>query len=864
MTVAIGMIAIGLAVPIDAGAAPVRMLPAKGFSVKAPAASKRDCSSALRRGARSTAGRAWVAPMEGFVTVSLRARRASDWDLALFSGRTRMASSESFGPREVAQTWVRAGDRLRIQACRLGGAAQARVTVRFADVALPETDAKPQLLEVAYSSPAELEALEQVRGLDVTHRVRDGSADVITADPNAVSALARLGFSARVLDGDLTATWQRDRLADARYSQRLAAAGSGLPSGRTSYRNYDDIQSELKALVRDHPNLVRPVTLPERSFQGRALEGVEIAANVNAAEEDGRPVYLVVALHHAREWPSAEAAMELAHMLVDGNGTNPRITSLLSRERVVIVPLINPDGYISSRGMATFDPVDNGVDPALPVFGNAYTVEVVGPPGGMLAYRRKNCDGAFASGAVPCELQYGVDPNRNYGERWGGPGSSIDRFSQSYRGTGPWSEPETQAVHEYSQQRQVTNIITLHNVAALVLRPPGTKDNGFAPDEARMKYFGDAMAAATGYTSQYGFQLYDTTGTTEDWNYAAQGAYGYTIEIGPAGGRFHMPYETGFVDQWLGTGGRPGLREALLIGAEAAASDADHAMIEGEAKPGATLTLSKSFNTYTSPYCAEGIEVPMLNNDFGALATLPTRCIGGRLPPKEIADGLKTHLTVPESGEFEWHVNPSTRPFVGVDRQVPGFIRSDPYDTKTTQASAAGLDNSAVDQEVGDDTSASEADHPFTVNGSEGAARVVVSLEWAGPADDYDLYVYRRAADGTLQPAGVGTSVGVSGNSAGTFERLVIEPVEAGDYVARVRRYAAVDDAYTLRVERFNRTAPTTVPGGTEAWTLTCEADGQQVDSQQVVVDRGESAEVEFARGCQDKKPKKPKKPKKN
>ncbi len=82
-----------------------------------------------------------------------------------------------------------------------------------------------------------------------------------------------------------------------------------------------------------------------------------------------------------------------------------------------------------------------------------------------------------------------------------------------------------------------------------------------------MKQIGDQMAAAAGYTSQYSFQLYDTSGTTEDWNYAAAGSYGYTIEMGPVGGQFHMPYEKGVVDEWRGKPGTPaegkGLREAL-------------------------------------------------------------------------------------------------------------------------------------------------------------------------------------------------------------------------------------------------------------------------------------------------------------
>ena len=82
------------------------------------------------------------------------------------------------------------------------------------------------------------------------------------------------------------------------------------------------------------------------------------------------------------------------------------------------------------------------------------------------------------------------------------------------------------------------------------------------------------MADATGYTSQYGWQLYDTSGGTEDWNYAAAGTFGYTIEIGPEDGYFHMPYETGVVNEWNGTGPREGkgMREALMLSLESAAN----------------------------------------------------------------------------------------------------------------------------------------------------------------------------------------------------------------------------------------------------------------------------------------------------
>ena len=201
--------------------------------------------------------------------------------------------------------------------------------------------------------------------------------------------------------------------------------------------------------------------LPGRSYQGRELQGVEIAKDVHAADEDGRPVYLVVALHHAREWPSAEAAMEFAITLAKGYGNNARITSLLRSTRVVVVPLINPDGFVSSRGFPA-DPADvlgGGGDhagsastptsatraraarrsgrrrtsaavadlradrrPALRV--RLVPDRGIAPPGGIFTTGARTAP-AVPDPRTPCELQHGVDPNRNYGQFWGGPGSTA-------------------------------------------------------------------------------------------------------------------------------------------------------------------------------------------------------------------------------------------------------------------------------------------------------------------------------------------------------------------------------------------------------------------------------------------------------
>jgi hypothetical protein len=626
--------------------------PARAATLTAAGTLLDPATTVLRAGKGSCARTAFTPPIAGFLTVRSTGGARSDWDLVVqdkASGR-RIAASQAFGSREVVQTWVQPGGDVLILACRRSGPARSlRVTMQLlaTDAPAPEP---ASLVRVSGLDRAGFERLEAL-GVDVTHNAHADYADVV-ATPADATRLTRAGFRFTTRIPDLAAYEQGARAEDARYDERVGGR-SPLPSGRTTYRVYEDYQSELKALAERNPGLVRAIKLPKTSFQGRELSGVEIAEDVGAG--DGRPEFLLVAVHHAREWPAAEAAMEFAHLLVQGRGKDPRIDRVLRSTRTVIVPLINPDGFISSRTTAAVDPshnlYENGQDVPVPICGNLNTCEGVAPPGGVLSFRRKNCDGAIPSGAVPCELQYGVDPNRNYGQFWGGAGSSPDPMGQTYRGTGPWSEPETQAVHEWSQVHPVTTLITLHNVAALVLRPPGTKDGGLAPDEAELKRLGDAMGAATGYRSQYGYQLYDTSGTTEDWNYAAAGTFGYTIEMGPKDGEFHMPYEVGTVGQW------DGMREALLLAAEDSSNAAHHSVIGGRAPAGRTLRLQKAFTTPTKETCSLGATGAPFNTGIEA-------CAGGTVPAQEIPDKLEYTTVVPASGVFDWHVTPSTRPFV--------------------------------------------------------------------------------------------------------------------------------------------------------------------------------------------------------
>ena len=194
-------------------------------------------------------------------------------------------------------------------------------------------------------------------------------------------------------------------------------------------------------------------------------------------------------------------------------GKDKQITRLLKKSRVLVVPVVNPDGFDLSRtsgGLIDLN-VLHPLDPSgtlLPVATQVLT------PG--LAYLRKNCrlvagvdtpDGTCAAMlTTPAGFGLGVDLNRNYGQWWSGPGAAgatpsvtelhAGLLDPRHHGADAFSEPETRNVRDLVLSRQVTTLITNHTSGNLVLRPwAGAPDHvtdggvplGLAPDERALR-----------------------------------------------------------------------------------------------------------------------------------------------------------------------------------------------------------------------------------------------------------------------------------------------------------------------------------------------------------------------------------------
>lgn len=646
-----------------------------------------------------------------------------------------------------------------------------------------------RMVHVNAPTPALRTKVNQL-GLDTTeHGDATGVSVVLHGDADA-KVLTDAGFTFKTTIPDLEARMRANTAKDTTYAATHAT--SPLPSGRTSYRHLADYNNEMDALARKYPDKVKSITLKHPSVEGRQVKGIEITTNA-AKVDDGKPIFLMLGAHHAREWPSSEHSLEFAYDLLGNYSKSSRTKNIVEKTRTIIVPVVNVDGFDISRNATPLGDFSQ------------FDYEM----------KRKNCSISTATPAQylggtckdnPAGRLRGTDLNRNYPGFWGGGGASPVWSSDTYRGDGPGSEPEVDNIRTLIGQRQVTNLVTNHTFSNLVLRPPSIATTGLSPDEVAYRALGNTMSTANGYANWASYQLYDTSGSVEDWSYWNTGGLGFTFEIGP--NEFHPPFETGVVAEYAGLppaqgAGFGGNREAYYVMAEATANRALHSTITGSTKKDHTLTISKSFVSATSPV-------------IGTDGTVG--------PPRYYEDTLTSKLVTSSTGAFTWDVNPSTRPLV-----VGRYGREPAAPTESTKPVA----NPAGVPAVGEVERST-----FEITGMPTYDNGLATLKvgWpGGQAADWDFNVYDSRGRLVAQAATL--------DNPELAE--MIDPVP-GTYTVEAVNYdggsAATD--WTASVE-FAAPKPGTYSGVKEAWALTCtNKQGKVLGTRSVVVDRGASTAI--------------------
>lgn len=372
-------------------------------------------------------------------------------------------------------------------------------------------------LEIVIQSPAQWQPLRQL--LSDLEPPRNG---VVTAyaSPTEQVALRQAGFAFEVKIADLENYYAQR----AQRGRRADAVGS-----MGGFRTFAEIEAELDRLQQSYPQLVGQKFPIGYSLEGRPLWALLLSDNPQQYEPD-EPLFWLDGLHHAREPMSGETVLRLAAWLTRQYAQNPDIAYLLHTRQILLLPCLNPDGYVYNQEHA--------------------------PNGGGLwrKNRRPNADGSV-----------GVDLNRNYGwfwgEQWSGDfeqGSSSTPSDIDYRGTAAFSEPETQAVRDAIALIAPQIAITLHSYGQEWMYPWGYTDTP-AADADRLEKFALAMADPR-FRVGSAWQLYGTTnGATDDYFYGQHQVLAFTVEIGtPLDGFWPEPERIPALFEQM----RPGLLQA--------------------------------------------------------------------------------------------------------------------------------------------------------------------------------------------------------------------------------------------------------------------------------------------------------------
>lgn len=305
--------------------------------------------------------------------------------------------------------------------------------------------------------------------------------------------LQSAGFDATVIDENIYQTW----------AERSAGESVGSTATWTAYHDLAGAYDFMTDLNNAYPNITSLSTIGT-SVEGRDIRLLKISDHPNTVEHD-EPATLLCAMHHAREWISVEVALYLADHICQNYATDPRIKRMVNASEIYVVPVVNPDGFQYAWLADRF----------------------------WRKNRRNNGDGTF-----------GVDLNRNYSYQWGGLGASPYSWEETYRGPGPFSEPETQTIRDMIEGpggRDFDAIISYHNFLQLVLYPWGYTYSD-APDASTLSWLASEMAwritavHGFGYDAWQSSDLYPASGDTTDWAYGVHGTMAFTIELRPNSG----------------------------------------------------------------------------------------------------------------------------------------------------------------------------------------------------------------------------------------------------------------------------------------------------------------------------------------
>jgi predicted deacylase len=281
---------------------------------------------------------------------------------------------------------------------------------------------------------------------------------------------------------------------------------------------------------------------------GESAEGRPIDGWMFSRGADG-PMLLVTAGTHGVEQISVQLALALAGEL---ETEAPAVARLLRRADVVVLPLMNPDGYahvLAERG--------------------------------LIGMKRARANAR------------GVDLNRNFGEpkasaKWNAASSDPD---SAYFAGEPFGEPESRAVRALYYDLAPAIAVHLHSFGAELFAPTPRGERAEA-NRALVETFARALHEEQQRDYPLVWEPAENTGTAASWGQHERGVPGVTFEIGAPDASVLLPWR--FATPWGWTNPRDGAAwiehdKGALLHALHAVAERIHAEDNHVAGDGASL-----------------------------------------------------------------------------------------------------------------------------------------------------------------------------------------------------------------------------------------------------------------------------------
>jgi hypothetical protein len=195
--------------------------------------------------------------------------------------------------------------------------------------------------EVVNPSPEQLAKIGD--RFEIAHRVGERYHVVVPRSQDA-SFRELAGSTARLLESDISAALRAE----------LQSYRSNRLSDQPRYHNLSEVHLWMQNLEGAFPKLAKAIRYGT-SAEGRALVALRVTGDATGPEN--KPALMITAATHGDEVITTEVLMEIVNHLINGYGTDPRLSKIVNDHDLYFIPVVNADGF------AAVERYDSGRDP---------------------------------------------------------------------------------------------------------------------------------------------------------------------------------------------------------------------------------------------------------------------------------------------------------------------------------------------------------------------------------------------------------------------------------------------------------------------------------------------------------------------